>query len=119
MQTSNFFIKGSDPNAVSISRISPSWYKGIFYEPLAPPIILFQGYMSGAVDEKHFTEAYKERVLGILNPFEVIRDLGMSAILLGNAQPGRFCHRLLVAKWLEETLGIEVHECKESIWLWP
>lgn len=119
MQTSNFFIKGYDPNAVSISRIAPSWYKGRCYEPLAPSIGLVQGYMSGAIDELHFTQAYKERVLDTLNPFEVIKDLGMSAILLGYAKPGRFCHRLLVAEWLEETLGIKVQECRESTWLWP
>ena len=119
MRTSNFFIKGLDPNAVSISRITPPWFKGMRYEPLAPPIILVRCYMSGAINEAYFSLVYQERVLNTLDPFELIKDVGMNAILLGNAPPGKFCHRRLVAKWLEETLGIKVPECMESTWLWP
>jgi len=119
MQTSNFFIKGFDPNAVSISRIMPTWYKGKYYEPLAPPIELVQSLMSGAINEIFFSKVYKERILNTMSPNDIIADLGMNAILLGNAKPGKFCHRLLVAEWLEATLGFEVCECKESTWLWP
>jgi hypothetical protein len=75
--------------------------------------------MSGVTDELRFAHEYQEFVLDTLDPFEVIRDLGMNAILLGNAPPGKFCHRRLVAEWLEETLGINVPECRESTWLWP
>ena len=93
MRTSNFFIKGLDPNAVSISTITPPWFKGMCYEPLAPPINLVQGYMSGAISETYFSQAYQKRVLDTLDPFELIKDLGMNAILLGNAPPGKFCLR--------------------------
>ncbi len=119
MRTSNFFNKGRDPNAVSISRITPPWFKGMRYEPLAPPLVLVQCYMSGAINETYFSQAYKKRVLQTLNPVELVKDVGMDAILLGIAPPGKFCHRRLVANWLEETLGIKVPECRESTWLWP
>ena len=119
MRTSSFFIKGSDPNAVSISRIVPPWYNGRRYEPLAPHMNLVARYINDVIDKLQFAKEYREQVLNTLDPFQVIVDLGMDAILLDNAPPGKFCHRQLVAEWLEETLGIKVPECKESTWLWP
>jgi hypothetical protein len=119
MRTSSFFKKGSDPNAVSISRIVPSWYNGRRYEPLAPHINLVNSYINGVIDKLRFADEYRNRVLNTLDPFQVIVDLGMDAILLDSAPLGMFCHRRLVAEWLEESLGINVPECKESTWLWP
>ncbi len=119
MQTCSFFIKGSDPNAVSISRIVPSWYNGKHYEPLAPHMKLVNRYLNGVIDRMQFAKEYQERILNTLDPFQVIVDLGTNSILLDNAPPGRSCHRRLVAEWLEDALGIKVPECKESMPLRP
>jgi hypothetical protein len=80
---------------------------------------LVDRYINDVIDKLQFAREYRERVLNTLDPFQVIVDLGMDAILLDNAPPGKLCHRQLVAEWLEEALGIKVPECKESTWLWP
>ena len=54
--------------------------------------------------------AYRECVLDTLDPHKVRGDLGEDAILLCYEDPGKRCHRRLVADWLERTLGIEVPE---------
>jgi uncharacterized protein (DUF488 family) len=46
-----------------------------------------------------------------LDPGEVAYELGSEAVLLCWEAPGRFCHRRLVATWLEEALGVDVPEC--------
>ncbi len=110
MQTSHFLEKGYDLNAVSISRNPPWWFGGICYLPLVPPEDLVERYKSNLIDESIFAQEYMERVLNTLDPFQIIKDLGMSAILLGDTPPRKFCHRRLVAIWLEDTLGIKVIE---------
>jgi len=114
MQTSHFLEKGFDPNGVSISRRPPWWFRGVCYLPLAPPEDLIERYESNLIDESRFAQEYAERILNTLDPFQVVKDLGMNAILLGNATPEEFCHRRLVANWLENTLGIKVQEYSES-----
>ena len=41
---------------------------------------------------------------------QVFLDLGENAILLCHEPPGQFCHRRLVAAWLEKFLNIVVPE---------
>ena len=115
MLTSHFLAKGYDLNAVSISRKTPWWFRGVCYLPLAPPEDLIERYKNKCIDESSFAQEYTERVLNTLDPFQVVRDLGMSAILLGEEPPGKFCHRRLVASWLEDALGIKVQEYSEKI----
>ena len=114
MQTSNFLIKGNDPESVSISRRCPSWYKGRHYEPLTPPSDLVDRYVNGTIDASQYEREFRRRVLSHLDPSRVFEDLGPNAILLCNAPPGNFCHRRIVSDWLETSLGIIVAECSES-----
>ncbi|MCJ7444692.1 MAG: hypothetical protein MUO26_09225 [Methanotrichaceae archaeon] len=114
MQTSYFFANGNDLNAVSITRKAPWWYRGVCYMPLAPPEDLIERYSCGLIDESCYAQEYAERVLNTLDPFQVVKDLGLDAILLGDAPPGKFCHRRLVANWFEDTLGIKVQEYIEK-----
>ena len=92
-------------NAVAISRGVPQWYRGRAYKALAPPWDLLR-----IEDEEEYTRRYKREVLSRLDPQKVLEDLGDDAILLCWEKPGEFCHRRLVAEWLEEALGIEVPE---------
>lgn len=96
-------------NAVSIARGEPKWYRGRSYKDLAPP-----WYMIKIKDEEEYTKQYNEKILGRLSPEKVVRDLGEDAILLCWERPGEFCHRRLVAEWLEEELGIKVPELGEE-----
>jgi uncharacterized protein (DUF488 family) len=62
-------------------------------------------------------EAYRleyKKILDNLDPRKVYEDLGQEAILLCWEKPGDFCHRGMVAEWLEEHLGIRVPEWGEE-----
>jgi hypothetical protein len=58
-------------------------------------------------------DAYRvefQKILDKLDPQKVFDDLAEDAIMLCWEPPGKFCHRRLVAKWLEECLGVTVPE---------
>ncbi len=105
MKTSNFFKNGRHPKAVAISRGVPKWYKGRRYLKLAPSWELIR-----IKNPKKFTQLYHKHILNHLDPEVIYKELGQDAILLCWEKPGEFCHRRVVARWLEEKLGIEVPE---------
>jgi len=106
MKTSYFSSKlWHGKNAVAISQGIPEWYKGRVYKALAPSWNLVR-----IKDAEGYTRRYRNEVLNRLDPKKVYKDLGDDAILLCWEKPGEFCHRRLVAEWLEETLGIKVLE---------
>lgn len=57
--------------------------------------------------------------LEALDPQRVYRDLvavaGPDALLLCHEKPGTLCHRLIVACWLEATLGSHVPELRAPV----
>lgn len=57
-----------------------------------------------------YIETFYGQVLKPLNPQEIYEVLGENAVLLCFEKPTKFCHRFLVAAWLERKLGIEVDE---------
>lgn len=109
MQTSNFatFRGSCNPNLVSIALWPPRGWCGRRYKALAP-----RGKMM-TLDEASYREAY-QKILDGLDPQEVFEDLGEDAILLCWEAPGAFCHRRLVAEWLEEKLGVQVLELPQN-----
>ena len=106
MQTSNFWHfsrEPGDPRIVSISTGNPEWFQGRRYPALAPRWNMLK------MDEATYREEYR-KILDKLDPQKVFDDLGEDAILLCWEKPGAFCHRRLVAEWLEEKLGVKVPE---------
>lgn len=104
---------------VSIAGKAPDWYDGIQYKKLAPKYWFFKKYKEDS-DEQFYTEAFNREVLGALEVHKVITELenlasGKDICLLCYEKPCEFCHRHLVAKWLEEKLNIEVKEYGEFI----
>lgn len=59
-----------------------------------------------------YTDKYKETVLSKLNPNKVVEDLGEDAVMLCYEKPTDFCHRHLIANWIQESTGIKVDEIK-------
>ena len=104
--TSNYGKSGGDPNAVSISRGVPNWFKGRKYRKLNPSSTSFN-----IQDQKMFTEAYQREVLDKLDPHEVVGELGDGAVLLCYEPATKFCHRQVVAQWLRDA-GYDVDEVK-------
>ena len=118
MKTSNFKISGADPNAVSIARYppwrGPSAFKGRRYQALAPSKALLSAWKAGEISQAKYIEWFYQETLSPLNPAQVFKELGADAILLCYEPPGEFCHRRIVAEWLEKALSASIPEKKFS-----
>lgn len=109
MNTSYYAKSSNNFYAVSIAGRAPLWYTGREYRKLAPKKDFFLKYKLDG-DQEYYTQQFQKRVLDQLDPFEVYKDLGENAVLLCHEKSGEFCHRHLVAKWLEKHIGIEIKE---------
>jgi hypothetical protein len=106
LQTSNFSRAGRDPSikCVSIALYAPRGYPKVRrYPALAPTRQMLK------MGEAEYRAAYQE-ILDRLDPRKVYQELGEDAVLLCWEKPGEFCHRRLVAEWLEKHLGVEIPE---------
>ena len=86
------------------------------YKSLAPNWKLHENLKSKKISEDQFISAYKEQ-LNSMNPNIVYDDLntlvsGLEPILMTDGSKKKFCHRHLVAEWLENELGIIIEEYK-------
>ena len=102
---------------ISISGKAPDFYNGIEYKRFAPSWSIYNNYKNGNIDEFGYTERYKKEILDKLNPVEIkqfLTSFDKDIILLCYEKQGDFCHRHLVADWIESNLGIKVeeYECK-------
>jgi len=107
--TSNYARHGKDPNAVCISIKPIWWFKGRCYYPLAPTWDIVLGHKKGEIDDKGYTTEYL-KILAKLDPKKVVEDLGDGAIMLCYESPKDFCHRHIVAHWLNKELNLGVDE---------
>ena len=108
MQTSYFAISHNLPNAVSIAIKSPEFYIGKEYLPLAPTWEMISEYKK-TKNQDTYTAKYVEEILLPLDPETVYEELHYSVLLCWEA-PGKFCHRRIVAKWLEDSLNVKIQE---------
>ena len=109
MNTSNYNTHGTSKYAYSIAGRAPDWYRGKQYRKLAPKIWFFQEWKKTG-DNDFYIYHFQREVLDILDPAVVYQELGDRAILLCWEPPKLFCHRHLVADWLERSLGIKIEE---------
>jgi uncharacterized protein YeaO (DUF488 family) len=119
IQTSYFAnihkLKAQGINTISISRKAPEWYTGAQYKALAPNYWLLKQYKDKTIDTENYTNYFYTDVLDKLDPAIVWHDLtqlgnGENIAILCYERPGEFCHRRIVAEWLESTLGVLVPE---------
>ena len=98
---------------ISIAAKAPIWYKGAEYKKLAPKWSFYSEWKNGSHkgDNDYYTKHFKEEVLDKLDPEQVLRELegfsGVSEdniILLCYEKTGTFCHRHLVADWLNQNI---------------
>lgn len=100
IKTSYFAKAPQNKNNFSIATGSPNWYKGKEYKKLAPGWKLVKAGYS----RHKFEKEYRKQVLNKLNPQKVYDELGEDAIILCWEKPQDFCHREIVADWLEENI---------------
>ena len=104
--TSNFKIAGHLPQAVAISLGVPRGWRGARCTVLAPPRPLIK-----IMDPETFMPLYKAQVLDKLDPHKIIKDLGGdNFIMCCWEDPGVFCHRRVVAAWMQKHTGVLVEE---------
>ena len=128
MKTSNYHstkkpgIVPTNLGAISISLYPPRWAKYKRYAPLAPRNWFYKE------PKDIYIPAFKEH-LALLDAGQVWEDLHslsegsepiilcyevippeMKAIAAASLPEDAFCHRRMVAEWLEDRLGIKVEE---------
>ena len=97
-------------DCIAICHWKPGYFKGPHYRVVAPTEQMVLDYKSSKQDQEAKEKYIKEydKVLSALNPQE-IGNLLQNKILLCYERPGDFCHRHLLAKWLNQ----HGFECKE------
>lgn len=97
--TSYFAKQANNPKALSICRWVPKWYSGRQCMLLAPSESLLKRYKAGEVSEEEYTNEYTEYLnqLGINKVLSVLHD---GDVLLCYEKSSDFCHRHILAEWL-------------------
>ena len=104
------FSKYSGEDGVCIALRHPEYFEGKCYPDLFPKKSFLFKYFEDH-DEEAYAKAYHEQVLSKLDPLKVWNDLKDSTILCWEGS-GKFCHRHLVAAWLEKSLRVKIKESR-------
>lgn len=107
MNTS-YFAKYRRVTGVNIAIKPAPGFAGPSYPDLFPKWSFLKKYKEDG-NEADYTREYHAQVLNKLDPQKVYDDLKDSTLLCLE-KSGEFCHRRLVAEWLEKALGITVPE---------
>ena len=104
---------------VGISGKIPDGFSGIRYQKLAPKYDWWHEWHDKKLSNEWFKEKFYETVLNQLDSASVVKelqDLGENIVLLCYETPEKFCHRHLVAEWLnkKQKLNICEFECKSQ-----
>lgn len=109
--TSNYARCGNHKHAISISASSPSYYEGARRLDLAPSWKILNDYKNQTIDDIEYTKQYlallRQRYL---TPKEIYASLPHRTILLCYEKAGDFCHRRVLALWLEKHLDVKIPE---------
>lgn len=110
-------LEKEDILPIGICCYPPKWFNGPNLGAIAPtPDILEKCKSSHAEYEKR----YKAEVLSIFKDVSTLINKisyisgGKDVALCCYEKPSDFCHRHIVAKWLEEQAGIEVKEFEKT-----
>lgn len=113
IRTSYFKKSKDEAHTISIARNDFPWpmkgYRFAKYPALYPSLSLLRAWRAGKISEEVYTQRYYHETLSMLDPQRVYNDLD-GTILLCHEPPGAFCHRRLVARWLEDSLNVKVPE---------
>lgn len=117
MKTSYFYnLKNNKiPGAISIAIGKPK-YVEIDKEmrELAPTWSLLQDYRNGRINEEQYIERFNKQLkrLDARDIYEKLKFLAgdNEIVIMCHCSKKDFCHRHLVAEWLEKELGIKIEE---------
>lgn len=110
-------LEKDDIVPIGICCYPPKWFKGPNLRAIAPsPDILEKCKSSHAEYEKR----YRTEVLSLFKDATILLERisfisgGKDAALCCYEKPSDFCHRHILAKWLEEQTGIKVEEFEKT-----
>lgn len=108
----------SDIVRISIAAKAPQFYSGIEYKKVCPKYGFFMEWKQNH-DNNFYVEHFKKEVLDTLKADEVYKDIeqlsgGKDCVLLCYEKSTDFCHRHLVADWLNSELNLDVKEWSEN-----
>lgn len=99
---------------IAICGKTPERWSGLCYKRLAPKWEFFKVWKENH-DNDYYISNYNDQVLSKLNPQSVVRELfsmGPNPVLICYERPEDFCHRHLVADWLNNN-GFPTEEFRE------
>ena len=118
----------NDTITIAICGKVPEWYSGAQYKKLAPKWSFFKVWKE-TKDNDYYIEHFQKEVLDKLDPAKIILELTKMAqnrtyagihthniALICYEKPSDFCHRHLVANWINKwykKCGLEDAEVKE------
>ena len=104
-----YIEKGLTP--VAISGKAPEWYEGLHWKFFAPSWDIFSKWKEGQINEFGYVARYIPERLNVLDKNEIKELLNSieNPILLCYEKEG-FCHRHVLADWIEMNLGMRVEE---------
>ena len=108
MKTSCFKYYTGDMG-VAICIYPPIDWTGLRFPALEPDRNAFFAIKHSVITQEQYEKLYRGNILSRLDP-KKIYAMFQNNVLLCWEDPGEFCHRRIVAKWLEENLEIEVPE---------
>jgi len=109
--TSNYSRMGSSPYAIAISAYPPKFFRGPHIKALAPPWKLVENYKAGHITEHQYAEQYFNHLLMLeTSAQEIVESIPDNSILLCFESPFDFCHRRLLALWIENETTIKIPE---------
>lgn len=98
---------------VGISGKIPDGFTGVRYQKLAPKYDWWKEWHDKKLSDNWYKEKYYETVLNLLNSVVVAQELqgfGENVVLLCYETPEKFCHRHLVAEWLNKNTKLNITE---------
>ena len=104
---------------VSISRTAPSNSYDLQLTKLAPTAKLLQNHKSNFITNEEYTSVYNSQLLGLENDGYIakfvkalsnLQELHEDVVLLCYEKTGKFCHRHLLAEYLNSNYDTDIRE---------
>lgn len=115
--TSNYARHCDNPMAIGISLTIPEWYNGKYLKYLAPRSEMLGKFKQNgeSYSQRKYTRDYIDLLKARnVNPHQLIKKIPDGSILLCYETPGEFCHRRILADWVERHTGFIIQEWKNE-----
>lgn len=115
--TSNYARNSNNPKAIGISLAVPEWYEGVTMRKLAPMKAMINTFKRKK--DAYMERQYSQRYISLLrsrsiNAHNLLEEIPDGSILLCYESPGEFCHRRVLADWIEHHTGVHIQEWKNE-----